>query len=113
MAASFQVTIQSSELPHDIVLAAGTDFKLGDVELDTLFGISLPVRERDLLRILFGVWAADRLVRRPRRGEDATGSREIHIKLDVAEPDFWSGQQTQSLLQNVLRRLSNDFWSFE
>lgn len=112
MAARFQITIKSPELRHDIVLAGGADFRLGDFDLDTLFGISLPPRERDLLRILFAVWAADRLVRRPRRHQDITGSREILVTIDVAHPDFWSDPQTQSLIQNVMRRLSNDFWAF-
>lgn len=113
MAARFQIRIRSPELRHDVVLASGIDFKLGDVELERMFQISLPPRERDLLRILFGVWAADRLVRRPRSRQEITGSREIHLQVEVAQPDFWFDPATGRLLQEVLRRLSNDFWAFD
>ena len=113
MATSFEVTIRSPELRHDLILYNGTDFKLGDGDLDKMFQISLPKRDRDLLRIMMGVYVADRLVRRPPRRQDGIGSREIEVRVNVAQPDFWADPQTYRLLQDVVGRLSNDFWSFQ
>ncbi len=112
MATPYHILIKSRELKHDLLLNSATDFRLADIELDRLFQVSLPKKERDLLRIFFGIWAADRLVRRPRHAQEATGSREVHIEIEVAYPDFWSDGKTLRLIYDVLRRLSNDFWSF-
>jgi 7-cyano-7-deazaguanine synthase in queuosine biosynthesis len=113
MPARFEIMIRSPELRRNAILANGTDFKLGDTDLDSMFQISLPKRERDLLRIMMGVYVADRLVRRPRRRQDRIGPREIELRVSVAQPDFWTDAQTCRLLQDVVRRLSNDFWSFQ
>ena len=111
MATPYRITIKSPELRHDLELINGANFKLGDLDLDRIFQVSLPKDERDLLRILFAIYLADRLVRRPRR-RGPIGSREIELGVDVAHPDFWSAAETLSMLHDVVSRVSNDFWSF-
>src|SRR5689334_14840594 len=108
----FTATVRSPELREDLVLVSGSHFKLGDLDLDRLDQISLPKRERDLLRIMMAVYVADRLVRRPRRGQDAGSSRDIELRIDVADAEFWNDQRTRHLLHDVVRRLSGDFWEF-
>ena len=54
MAARFQIAIGRPEFRHELVLNNDADFKLGDLDLDRMFQISLPKRERDMLRIFFG-----------------------------------------------------------
>lgn len=112
MARPFTIDVWSPQLPSELRLASGADFKLGDNALDSLFGISLPPRERDLLRIAMAVYVADRRVRRPRLGQEGCPSRTIELTVDVTDPDFWSDRDALGLLTAPLTRLGGDFWTF-
>jgi 7-cyano-7-deazaguanine synthase in queuosine biosynthesis len=64
--------------------------------------------ERDLVRVGFAVYAADRLVRRQPPRSFSTPVRQIELSVEVSDVEFW--QQQTPLLQDVLNALCDDLW---
>ena len=83
------------------------------VKVDQLSGV-MAARGRDLLRISFFVFAADRRVVRggPVDVHRERWRREITLCIAVADPDFWRTNDAQERLRQALAFGTDDVWTF-
>jgi len=86
------------------VMVDGRDFHLRESSLCDGLTSSLPVRERDLLRIASGVYVADRMLRRKH------ASRRVRLHVEVADFDFWRAIRVRPLIEDALQQMSDDVW---
>lgn len=93
-------------------LIAGRDFRLGFEALWHYFYDDLPPRLVDLMRVGMAIYVVDRLVRRRRRPTRSWG-RNLKVRVEVIDPDFWSGVEVLNALQQAAEFVSGDFWDFE
>lgn len=87
-----------------IVLEAGTNLQTGESKFQKTFG-GLSTLEADLLLVASSVFAADRCLT---RGEREDFTRGIEISIPVVNAGRL--QPVRSLLEELLRTLSNDGW---
>ncbi|MDW7711840.1 MAG: 7-cyano-7-deazaguanine synthase [Deferrisomatales bacterium] len=75
----------------------------------------LPESLADLIDVAIGVYAADRLARRPAfvQTEVSGWRRRLHVSVPVRNPDLWRGESLGLALQEALLFITDDEWSFE
>lgn len=93
---------EDGEEPH--VMIEGRDFHVKETTLCDGLLSSLPIRERDLVRIASGVYFADRMIRRKH------ASRTVRLDVEVGDVDFWETARTRSLIENAVQSVSDDIW---
>lgn len=94
------------------LLLSGPDFWLDLKAPGRYFFADLPPRLVDLLRVGMAVYAVDRLVRR-KRGPSRPWGRNLLVRVEVLDPDFWSGTEALDDLRQAVEFVSGDCWDFE
>jgi hypothetical protein len=96
----------------DRELIAGRDFRF-DFEApgDFFFG-DLSPRFVDLLRVAMAIYTVDRLVRR-RMGKARSWRRDLNVRVEVIDPNFWGTAEVLDSLQETVEFVSGDFWDFK
>ena len=93
-------------------LFSGRDFRI-DIDAPQRFFIGDPSpRSVDMLRIGMAVYLVDRLVRRG-RGKRRPWRRNLVVKVQVLDSDFWNSPEVLDTLQDTVEFLGGDFWVFE
>ena len=93
-------------------LFSGREFRL-DIDAPQRFFIGDPCpRSVDMLRVGMAVYLVDRLVRRG-RGKCRPWQRNLVVKVQVLELDFWKSPEVLDALHDAVEFLSGDFWVFE
>ena len=93
-------------------LVAGKDFRLDFEAPGRFFCGDLPPRLVDLMRVAMAIYAVDRLVRR-RANESRSWRRDLSVRVEVLDPDFWGSPEIHDRLQEAVEFVSGDFWDFE
>ncbi|MBI3467979.1 MAG: 7-cyano-7-deazaguanine synthase [Planctomycetes bacterium] len=93
-------------------LNAGKGFRLRDWSISHYCQSALPERIGDLLRIAMAVFVVDRLVKRRRSTADHGWCRDIHLMVEVSDPEFWNDSETRDILIQVGDVLGGEFWDF-
>jgi hypothetical protein len=107
---AYPVTVRHNGRVLEMV--GGKDFLLCPLGMaPSLIPDRLPHRLEDLVRLAAGVYVADTVCRRFRRGEEGGWSRRIDLGVEVSEPDFWNSQPVQTTLKNCLDFLGGDDWN--
>ncbi len=94
-------------------LRSGIHFRLDEDRLCQGLWSDLPPRARDLTRVGMAVYVADRLVKRRRRRHLRGPTRDIHLLVDVHEPDVWNSHEVADRLRRAVERLSEDRLDFQ
>ena len=94
------------------VLLSGPDFWLDLKAPGRYFFAELPPRLEDFLRVGMAVYAVDRLVRR-KRGPSRPWVRNLLVRVEVLDPDFWSNTEALDALQQAVEFVSGDCWDFK
>ncbi len=105
-------------------LSAGSDaldfreqgYRFPHVRLASTFTRSLPPLVVDLLDVAVAVYLADRLALRRlpgvKHGGQAHPRRDLHVRLPVSDPAFWSAGEVGTVLGDTLHFLTGDAWEF-
>lgn len=67
----------------------------------------------DLLRIAVAVYVTDRICRRDRIHGDSGWTRQLDIRVEVFDTQFWTRQEASECLHRCLDFLSGDYWCIE
>jgi 7-cyano-7-deazaguanine synthase in queuosine biosynthesis len=90
-------------------LLSGRDFRLDMDALHRFFIGDPSPRFIDLLRIGMAVYIVDRLVRRG-RDRSRPWRRNLQIRVDVLDADFWNNTEVGESLHETVEFLTGDFW---
>ncbi len=89
-------------------------FSVNDAPITNLFGSDTNPVLLDWVDIAIAVYLADRVSPRdPRKHHNENWVRDFMLKLRVRSPDFWSQDDIQTDLNELLSYLTDDNWQFE
>jgi Queuosine biosynthesis protein QueC len=76
------------------------------------FLADLPPRLEDFLRVGMAIYAVDQIVRRG-SGPARSWQRNLRVRIEVFDPDFWSDPEVLDALRQAVEFVSGDCWNFE
>lgn len=101
----FKFSIRSNSGPEQ-VLHSNRDFRADFLALSDFLSLTLRPLELDLARIGAAIYIADRLMQRPPLRPSYYPSRNLQLRFEVSDPDFW--REIESHVRAPLQFLSDD-----
>lgn len=89
------------------------DAHVGYVRALDHLGVRASQEAIDLLTVAAAIYAADRIVRRPRQTANTMWSRELHLVVPVLSPDTWRAGPALMALTALANWMSDDDWTFD
>ena len=82
-------------------LSSGPCIRLNEYQLMGSLFRAMNSRALDLLRIVLGMYAVDRVSPRDCR-QGSGGARQVHLEIDVSDPVFWENPEVSALLHTLI-----------